>query len=253
MSGFVITGINRVRKELERFDKKAAFAGAQMANYLANKIRDAEKKEMQSVFKNPTPWTLNSTRVTYARKNSPQAVVWLKDEAPKGTPATKYLAPQIFGGRRNIKRFELALQHAGVMPTGWVSTPGQGAKLDRYGNMSRGQIVQIMSWFQAHSAAGYTANTTAEGKRRRWRGTRKRRGYAYFAVNPQRPNEKTRHLQPGIYMRINTAFGSAIKPVLIFAPSASYSKRYRFFGVAERTHKKHLDDAMRYGFKRAFG
>ena len=43
--------------------------------------------------------------------------------------------------------------------------PGDAATLDQNGNMSAGQIVQIMSWFKAFGEQGYQANMRDGGRR----------------------------------------------------------------------------------------
>ena len=256
MKGIRVRGLDRLHRDLRRMQGNLAYAAAQTANHLALAVRDAERREMERVFDRPTRWTLNSTRITYARKSRPIARVWLKDEAFKGTPATRYLAPQIFGGERSIKRFERALQHAGILPTGWLAVPGEAADLDAYGNMSRGQIVKILSWMGAFGEQGYRANITQEGRRRRERYSARKRGVGYFAVTPLRPDPRTAHLTPGVYKRTtwraDRAVVSTIEPVLVFVKSASYAPRYDFFGVAERTAAERLDEAAAKGFARAF-
>ncbi len=249
--GFTVSlnGYDEAIRALRRVQRQVPKAAQRTVNYLANRVREAEVLEMKRAFDRPTRWTLNSTRVRYAsqRIGRTYAVVWLKDEAVKGTPATKYLTPQIFGGGRGAKRFEKALWNAGVLPRGWVTVPGEGARLDAYGNLHRGQIVQILAWFRAFGEQGFRANTTAAGRRRLQRGTRKRRGFAYFAI---RPGQRA-PLHPGIWQRVYTGFGTAVRPVLIFVRNPRYRRRYHFFEVADDTVFDHLDDAVAYGMRRA--
>lgn len=242
-----VKGYDEALRALRRVRQQVPKATQRTVNYLANRVKDAEIKEMKRAFDRPTRWTLNSTRVQYAsqRIGRTHALVWLKDEAAKGIPATKYLTPQIHGGRRRAKRFERALWNAGVLPRGWLAVPGQGARMDAFGNMSRGQIVEILSWFRAFGEQGFRANATEEGRRRKARGTRRRRGTAYFAIRPGQQS----HLHPGVYQRIATGFGWAIKPVLIFVRSASYGRRYHFFEVADDAVFDHLEEAVAYGLK----
>lgn len=208
-------------------------------------VRTAQKAEIIRVFDRPTPWTQGAIHSRF-NKRELSATVWLNEEPGKGTPATTYLLPQIEGGERGQKRFERALQRVGLLPAGWLAVPGQGARLDAYGNMSRGQIVQIMAWFSAFGEQGYSANMTAKGRARLSKSTKRRQGFSYFAVYPGRT--RTRHLHPGIYQRFDFAVGSAIKPVLIFVRAAHYQKRYDFHGVAQRevdrTFKPELDAAV---------
>jgi len=127
------------------------------------------------------------------------------------------------------------------MPSGWFAVPGEGAKMDSYGNMSVGQIRQILSWFDAaENWAGSTQNMGVAGREKRRKGTRKSYGFEYFVVEPgQRRTYQlksgktgTHSMQPGIYMRMMMGFGSAIKPVLIYVKGARYQARFNFEKVA---------------------
>lgn len=211
------------------------FAIALALTKTAGLVKDAERKEMIDVFDKPTPWTLNSVGTKPATKEDLSSIIFLKDRSgvSTGTPSDEYLSPQIKGGDRALKPFEYAFRSVGVLPSSHFMVPGQGAKLDQYGNMARGQIVQILSYFQAFGEKGYSANVTPEGKRKLAQGSKRQNtaGFAYFAVQPGS------HLFPGIYQRF--MFGSAgarqgaIKPIIMFVDSAHYEAIYDFAGVGE--------------------
>jgi len=94
------------------------FASAKAITKTAQLVKKELEAELPRVFKNPTPWTLRSLFLTPAKKNKLSARVWLKDDGSKGTPASKYLAPEIFSGARVLKRFERSLAAKGLMPPG---------------------------------------------------------------------------------------------------------------------------------------
>mgnify|MGYP000844727299 FL=1 len=212
--------------------RRVPFAVVKALTRTAKAGQEAVKSEIRSVFDRPTPYTLNSTYIRPATRDKMVASVYLKDDASKGTPAGKYLGPQIEGGTRRHKRMEVALQRIGVLPQGWYAIPGRAAKLDAYGNWSRGQIVQVLSYFQAFGEQGYRANTAAEKRAKMKRGTRSKRGVAYFAVLPGR--RASRALQPGIYLQTYFAKGSAIQPIAIFVENATYRRRLDFYATVER-------------------
>jgi hypothetical protein len=187
---------------------------------------------MRDVFRSPTPYTLSSVRMKPATSATLAATVELKDDATKATPATRFLAPQIQGGPRGQKRFERALQAVGAMPAGYRAVPGQAARIDAYGNMSRGQIVQILSYFKAFPEMGYKANMTAQGRAKLARSTNRRQGFVYFVG---RPGDR---LPLGIYQRFSFGAGSAVKPVLLFVRSAVYQERFDFAYVVQTTVEK---------------
>lgn len=195
----------------------------------AKTVKEEEVREMGRVFDRPTPYTLNALYVKPATKQDLTSRVWLKDDTSKGTPASKYLLPEIEGGSRVTKRFERALAAIGVMPPGYFIVPGLGAKLDSYGNWNRGQLVQVLAWFGAMRDTA--SNTTAEKRQRKTAGRLGRSyGRAFFAIYPGRDS----HLHPGIYERIRTGFGSAIRPIAVFVARSQYGPRFKFYDVAHR-------------------
>lgn len=209
--------------------KQVTFATRVALTRTGKKVEVAEVKEMRDIFNNPTPYTMSSLYLRPATASNLSAEVKLKDFAAKATPASKFLAAQLKGGSRAPKRFERALQSIGALPPGYRVVPGTGAKMDGYGNMSSGQIVQILAFFRAFPEAGYKANMTAATKARLARGTKKKLGFAYFVG---RPGDR---LPLGIYQRVAFGQGSAIRPVMIFVRSAVYQAIFDFEYVAERT------------------
>ena len=77
------------------------------------------------------------------------------------------MPPQVAGGRRSLKSAEKMLAAKNYLPGGMVTVPGAGAKLDAYGNMSRGQLVQLISALLAFPKTGYNANRVADWARKR--------------------------------------------------------------------------------------
>lgn len=209
--------------------RQTVFATAVALTRTAQKVVPAEQKEMRDIFSNPTPYTLSGLYVRPATKQNLSAEVKLKDTAAKAIPAATFLAAQLKGGNRHAKRFERALMSVGAMPPNYRAVPGAAAKMDGYGNMSAGQIVQILAFFRAFPEAGYKANMTAASKARLARGTKRKQGFAYFVG---RPGDR---LPLGIYQRVRFAGGTAIKPILIFVRHAVYQALFDFEYVANRT------------------
>ena len=235
------TNIENVIKSLNSTAKKQVpFALARALTDTGRELKASEVREMKNVFDRPTPWTLNSLFLKPARKDDLESVVWLRDYAAKGTPATKYLAPQIFGGDRNYKRSERLLQARGLLPAGYWVVPGSGARKDRYGNIGRGQMQKILSNLRAQFDT--------------WQNTPDRSGLR-AAANPSggdyfvgRPGGGK--LPLGVWQRLRTK----IKPVLIFTQDKpSYSQTFDFFDVADtvsdrvlvRNFNRRMDQALR--------
>jgi hypothetical protein len=222
----------------------------------ARSIRAAEIKEMNKVFNNPTRWTLGAMKVGPQKNYS--IAVGILDPDGYYKRANYYLGTQVDGGVRRTKAFERALQRANVMPSGWYAVPGDGAKIDSFGNMGPGEIRQIMSWFSAAEPyAGSTQNMTEATRNKRRKGTKKKYGFEYFAAMPGSRmgrrswvNGRSQNLQPGIYRRTFFGFGSAIKPILIFVPRVSYGKRFNFEAVARKVYEREFGPHFVDAFKR---
>lgn len=226
----VTSDIERAMRGLDRRSKQVRYALAVALTRTAQDVRAAEYDEMRREFDRPTPYTLRSLYVKGATRANLQAVVWVKDDrAGSGTPATRYLLPQIEGGPRGLKGFEKALQRAGYMKHGDKAVPGQFARLDRYGNVSYGQLIQIMSQLRITLTSGHHRNISTDAKKAAR--AVQRAGGQYFAL----PNGRGK-LPPGIYQRRDFAHGSAApRPVLVFVSGAAYRARFHFERVARRT------------------
>jgi hypothetical protein len=225
---------------INALEKQASEAAVHTINRLLPEMQEAIVAEMARTFDRPVPYTLGGTYVVKARPGKLEGRVALKDDwfSGKGIPATKYLAPSVFGGDRGEKRFEKALRAAGILLPGMFAVKGEGARTDAYGNMDRGQIVQILSFFRAFPDVGSRKNMTDKGRARLAKDNAKKgtRGVSYFALT--RPRGK---LPPGIYMR-QTSFGY-IKPVMIFVDGApNYERKFDFHGVAERVARRRFAD-----------
>lgn len=181
-------------------------------------IKAAEIEVMQSVFDRPTRYTLNALKLKPASKADLKAIVDFKEFG--GTPAWKYLGPQVEGGPRRKKAHERALERAGILRSDEFCVPGRGVALDAHGNMRGGLISKILSQLQA--SPDPMQNETARRKARR----AKRGGASYFVL-------RNRTVPDGIYWR--SAGADRIMPVILFVREPHYRKRYPFYEVARRT------------------
>ncbi|CAK0751081.1 conserved hypothetical protein [Gammaproteobacteria bacterium] len=241
-----VQGIDAVKKRLEniRKDLKPAINRALINTALA--VRDAEQAEMKRIFDRATPWTLRGMTVQ-ANPDEMSVMVGVTD--PYWHRAQNYLTTQAEGGTRGLKALEKRLQYFGLMPQGWVAVPGKWARLDDFGNMSRGQVQQILSWFDAAEAwAGRTSNMGVKGREKRIRGTKKNVGWEYVLIPP---DNKRGRLLPGIYQRTFDSPRSHIHPVLIFVRSATYKPRFNFGKVGRETIARVWQDKFRKSLDKA--
>lgn len=215
--------------------------------------RDAVRQQMTQVFDRPTPWVLNSLWVETATAQRNQvgplfipsatnnidtrmvsssylaARVYAKDNLAGGG-AANYLRPHIGGGSRVQKRLEQSLRASGALPAGWYAVPAAGARLDAYGNIARGQIIEILSQLRITMVSGFNRNMSFNA--RSAISAQRRAGGRFFVV---RPGAKS---QPGVYQR--EFMGKSMSPVLLFWPSVKYRPRLSFFSTVEQTAKARL-------------
>lgn len=213
-----VSGSKEVAAALAMIPGKAHRACAITLNKTGKIVKEAEVKEMKSVFDNPTRYTINSLQLSPATKSDLKATIWFKEpDRYKDNP--HYLLPQVVGGVRHLKGFEQGIALGELVPA-------LGAKIDRYGNVSMGQIRQILSVLgKAETSAGYMANITTRSRRRNSR----ERDYVVIDRR-QRGN-----LPMGVYQRFQTGTGFGAKTKRTFLDrSKSYQKgrtRGRFASV----------------------
>ncbi|CDF86344.1 conserved hypothetical protein [Pseudomonas knackmussii B13] len=183
--------------------------------------------EMRVVFDKPTPYTLNALRLMPATKDKLSARVWFKNESDGAQPASVWLAPEVYGGERRNKPAELQLRARGILPAGMYVVPGEGAELDAYGNIKRGQIIKAMSGVKGFSQAGYQANATDSV-----RSTKKGNAKSYFVM-------KRAGKPIGIAQRTGKKRGD-VKMILAFVAKPRYGERLNFFQIAEEYTREHL-------------
>lgn len=236
-----------ISSDLDRLTKWASviardqvpYATALALTRTGQDVKDAIEREMRDVFDRPTPYTLRGFRLYPARKNNLKAEVWFRPAMVSGKDARDYLGPQVFGGSRKLKAFERSLRLAGLLPDDMNAVPGAAAQLDAYGNMARGQIMQLLSYFKTFTADGFRANITDKRKGAMAAGNARKgqRGTAYFVG---RVGDGRGPL--GIWQR--TTFGSlgtAVKPVIMFVRPGHYKPVLDIQGIAQRIVARRLD------------
>lgn len=232
---------------LRTIARQADFAAAGALNDTLFEVRRAEIAAM-SVFDRPTPYTLRSVSVEKASKTRLEGKVEVSHYRGQagGVPPGKVLEAEVWAGARHWKRSEILWQKLGLLARGWYAVPGPAAQLDGYGNMARGQILHLLSWFRAYPAGQFNpnrkkaykgrTNISDEGRAKLKRGTPSRIGREYFAV---KVGEEHGRLRPGIYAvetpgRRFVGPSRRLRAVLYFVNRAQYRERYPFHQVAER-------------------
>lgn len=242
----VTHNIPEVQAALERAASQVPFAMAVALNNTAEKSRLDVKTAMSNVFDKPTPWVLNSLRVKRATKSNPEAELAFKDRN-SAESSRSMIEPHVFSGKRHFKAMEARLLAMGLMPAGYNVVPGAAARLDAYGNMSPGQISRLLNVLGTYTESGFN-KANINTVKRLGKGNVKKNTYGFEYWVNKVGSVKARHLQPGVYQRVKTGFGSSLKPVIIFVKQAAYKQRLNFFAITQAT----VDREFVGEFDRAF-
>jgi hypothetical protein len=204
----------------------------------AVQVKAAQQAEMRDSFDRPTPYTLGAIFMTPATAASMVATVGVKDQASGGRAPLAWLRWQIYGGLRRLTGFERALVRAGAMDGGDRSVPAAYAKLDAFGNLSRGQMAQVLSQLRVETGRLGSSRTLptfvfgdSKADRNRKRNamvSQYRRAGGEFLALPYGRGK----LKPGLYL-IDRFNRKDVQPVLRFVSKAAYQPGlYDFFGSA---------------------
>lgn len=235
---------SKLTRDLQYWQKvHVPLAIAKALTFTGKAIQRELVADMGRVFDRPTRWTLNSTWLRPATVQRLEALIKIKDEAFKSLPAIKWLGAEIEGGYRDPKRSEQLLRSAGILGRDEFIVPGAGARLDAHGNMSRGQIQQILS----RVGASRDPLQNRIGRVTKARGQSYRE--TYFALR----HPRGRLTRRGIYRRIvfpGTGL-SKVEPVLIFVKRPRYRRRLRFFDIVEQVFQTRYPLQLKYELEMA--
>lgn len=204
---------------------------AKALTFTVQKAQSAIAAEMSSVFKGgATPYTLKSTRIETATAQDLSARVAVKDRSTSnGTLPEDYLFPEVFGGPRKEKRFERAMRFAGLLQGRERAVLGEGAPVDSFGNLKRGEIQRILTATRSAFEPGQRKTASAKSKRNAKKAP-------YFAARIGKTM--------GVWKRIGKQ--GEIEPILIFVTKQpSYTKRLDFEGVARATAQREFEPTFR--------
>lgn len=267
---------DQVLSLLDSTGKQGQYATMVAINKSAEVAKDAVARQLPIVFDRPTSWVLNSLRIQYAKDRAkPVAQLAFKDKS-LAVSARTMIFPHVEGGARHFKAMEARLSAMGFLPKDFNAVPGGGAILDGNGNMSRGQISQLLNVLGTYTESGFNkANLNTRKRLAKGNVKQNKYGFEYFVSYGKigrtsvgmkggemaKTQTLLNHLAPGVYQRVKTGFGTSIKPILIFVRRAQYRKRLDFYNIAQDAFnksfpgefKKSFDDAMRTAIPRGQG
>lgn len=238
-----------VKDNADRLVAALEAKGRRMSDVLRYAINDTvddmvkgQRIEMRRVFNTPRPYTLNALFPKYAsrRYSITQAGIAFREFGVKGTPAYKYLMPNIKGGPRNRKRSEKALTAIGTMNGGLWTSQGVNFQRDGTGDITGGQYTRML----AELGANTIGMTGPKGQRKA-----REKGKNRFFAMPERGGKRG----DGRPQAIAERRGSDIVIMLVTHDSPGYKPIYDFYGLASRQVKYSLPKHFNRIFNRMMG
>lgn len=221
------SNVGEVSRWLDDAQKKQIpFATVYAMTLTARDVQTAERAVMEKVFDRPTPYTLNALRVVPANRKTMVASVEFKDFG--GTPAKRFLNPEVHGGPRSQKSSER--QIAPLMRGFAHWAPARGTDRDAYGNLKGSEIRRILSQLKVSTNPDANSSGSVRSKKNR-------KNNAYFI--PKKGG--------AIYQRT----GSGVKPVLVFIKAPRYRKRFPFYETAAHVVAEKFNVNFEVAFQRA--
>lgn len=266
-------------RETARIGKQERFAAGLALDDTAFEIRKTVQELMPVVFDRPTPFVISGVRVRRVRDN-PASIGGVLEASVqidpygrgKGPSQEQVLRAEVYGGPRGLKGAERRLQAANLMLPGKFMVPSeellqQGNLVDQYGNVRGSFIRTLLSYLQAFSTPGFTANMNQRSRDRIAARGRNPRGFAtingvqYFVskgrgerTSPGFPQGRSQHLPAGIWAKRGTG-GARVYPVFLFVDTPFYRVRLPYEsiarGVAERTFPIRLAERRARAFATA--
>lgn len=206
--------------------KQVPFASILAMTLTARDVKAEEITVMKRVFDRPTPYTLNALQAIPATKQTGMASVEFKTGG--GTPAKRFLNPNVHGGPRSQKSHEK--QISTILKGYSYLVPARTMPVNAYGNVAGGTFRKIISQLKVSNDPAANASKSSKSRR-------KRKSQAFF-VNPRGNMVMERK-------------GNEVKPALIAVRSPVYRKRFPFYETAQAVVKERIGINFEVAFQRA--
>lgn len=229
--------IDAVKRDLgQEVNKQVRFAAAVALTEVAKETQKDLLVKMRQVFDRPTPWVMRGTFIRAATRSRLEASVGIKDQlASKAQRSVvDILEPHFAGGPRLRKRSEQIFTRRGLISDGEYLAPGQGAKLDAYGNISRGQLQQIVSQLFLSTDPGQDKTKSARSKR-----SVRRAGRFFWSYGDRFPRGVWQGTRDGI------------KPILMVVRKPTYRQRIDLEAMARKNIAEHFERKFASSFAMA--
>tara|TARA_Y100000592_G_scaffold96155_1_gene164116 strand:- start:2294 stop:3046 length:753 start_codon:yes stop_codon:yes gene_type:complete len=238
--------VNHMLKKVDTIKQvQIPFASSLALNNLAKDIRDNYRSEMKQRFRNPVPFTLNGMYIKASSKSNLYVEVGLKEFATKGNPTSKYLLPQIQGGKPYLTRFQKALRIKGILAPGEIAIPTQSDYLKRnqYGNVMPSQYTEILYSLQAfRDSSAFTYRRQAK---------RVRAARQYKARTTAAFNSSRNRYFPGIYLEDEMARQEIDSALFWITRQSNLPQKFPYIPIGAAFAQKNWNKAFGQALRKA--
>lgn len=240
--GVTIEGAAGLQYALSEHARQIPYATMLALNATGKSVKRAVEIDMRTNFDRPNPRVMKGLFIDYAKKTDLATEVRVKDipENFAGKSLAEIIGQQFAGGVGRLRgRMEQAFTRNGYISAGEYLIPGSGAKLDRYGNLSVGQINQIYAALRLFHDPYQNATQS-----RRSKANAKKAGQLFWSHGKGHSSG----LRRGLW-----AANAAGAPVLVLfpVPGMSYQQRIDMAAIAGRVVQQVWDRNFRAAFNYA--
>ncbi len=244
-----MTGMDAAIRAIQNGEKHARFVTMRAMNDVAFTIMREGRARMQQIFDRPTNYTTKSWFVRKkADKKDLTAAVGMTDymSDKRGTGPDRKLWQHFAGGKRSRKGLEMRLQAKKWLGSSEYLVQGEGARVDTFGNMSRGQVAQIFSQLQLQTESGYQSKPTGS---KRSKANVKKAGKIFWSKGSGywRDGQRKNNLPKGVWMRDS----SGLHCLLLAVSNVRYRKRFDLDKFGAFIVKRDMDELFAKYWKQA--
>ena len=158
-SAFDVTNdIDKALKGLNALDEKnISFAVAKAMTLTGQFAQKKLNAAMEAAIDRPTPYTMRSTFVTFAKPTNLFMEVGIRETSRTRTAAGRYLQALIKGGQPTVKGVDFAASKIAGYRGVLVPSNKSPIKLNRYGNISLGNYKKVVGGARQSNGAYFIA------------------------------------------------------------------------------------------------
>jgi len=223
--GVTIEGASGLQYALSEHARQIPYANTLALNATGRSVKRAVELDMRANFDRPNPRVMKGIFLDYATKTALVAEVRVKDipENFADESLAEIIGQQFTGGVGRLRgRLEQAFTREGYISAGEYLIPGSGARLDRYGNLSKGQINQIYAALRLFHDPYQNATQSSRSK-----ANARKAGYLFWSHGKGHSSGMRRGL-----WATDAQGGPAL--VLFPVPGVSYKQRIDMAAIAGR-------------------